>query len=307
LILGIGGFGAGWHSKGFLGNTSTLAIPVVETSAVQKQHAIRSSVNQVSSSSLLARTFVEEARELIFPSIDRARLGAAEILCQRAIEIAPDLSTGHSCDAFTQAYFAFVTPRSGARDARQLRATKAAATALRIDPADADTQMAHAWTQFVNGDRKAAINRARTALGLAPEEQFLRNFYGMMMVFDGQGPEILLPHSSDANGAQASDRYHLFIMAGAYFQASEYLETIRAIDAAVKDEGRTSALMTAIRIAAYEASGNQSAAERYAANFATSWPERKPEEILSILFSNESDVLAISKRVDSAMARYEVH
>lgn len=169
------------------------------------------------------------------------------------------------------------------------------------------TQMAYAWTQFANGDRKVVINLARTAVDLAPEEGFLWNFYGMMMVFDGQGPELLLPHSSDANGSTLSDRYHLFIMAGAYFQAGEYLETIRAIDAAVEDEGRTSELMTAIRIAAHEASGNQSAAENYAANYATSWPGRKTEEMLSNLFSEEADVLAISKRVDGAMARYDGH
>lgn len=303
FVFGVGGFGLGWFGKDLSVDVPPAAMTVAASSAGKHQRVVRSSVNQVSSASLLARTFVEEAQELIFPSIDRARLGAGEILCQRAIEIAPELSTGHSCDAFTQAYFAFIMPRGDARNVRLSRAKKEAAAALRIDPADAYAQMAGAWTQFVDGERKSAIGRAQAAVGISPEEEFLRNFYGMMMAFDGQGAELILSSFPNAGTPTNIDRYHSFIMAAAYFQMGQYLETIQAMVAAVEIEGRTSALMTSIQIAAYEASGDEKSAEVYAENLISSWPRIDYEPVLLAFFSNPADALAISTRVDSAIAR----
>jgi len=303
LFIGASGFGAGWLSKGSSDDAPPTAKLIAESSAILEQRAIRHSVNKISSTSLLARTFVEEARELIFPPLGLARIGAAEILCQRAIEIAPELSSGYHCNAFVQAFYAFLTPRGDARAKRILSAKKEAASALRIDPADAYAQMAGAWTQFVDGERKTAISRARIAVGIAPEKEFIRNFYGMMMVFNGQGPELLLSLSTVTNAPKPSDHYHRFMVAGAYFQTGKYQEAIRTIYDAVEIEGRISALMTAILIAAYEAHGNERAAEAYAANLAISWPAWNTEQRLSMYFSEEADALAISNRVNSAVAR----
>lgn len=303
LAFAVGGFGLGWFGKDLSSDVPPTAMPMAASSADRQERVVRRSVNQVSSASLLARTFVEEAHELIFPSIDQARLGAGEILCQRAIEIAPELSTGHSCDAFTQAYIAFVTPRGDARNARLSRAKTEAAAALSIDPADAYAQMAGAWTQFVDGERKSALGRAQAAVGIAPKKEFLRNFYGMMMAFDGQGADLILSPFPNAGTPNKLDRYHPFVMAGAHFQMGQYLEAIQAIDAAVEIEGRTSALMTSIQIAAYEASGDEKAAEVSAENLIGSWPRIDYEPVLLAFFSDAADALAISTRVDSAIAR----
>lgn len=206
-----------------------------------------------------------------------------------------------------QAYAAFITPDRDARTARLVFARQEAATSLRIDPADAYAQMADAWTRFVEGDRQTAIERARVAVGIASEQDFLRNFYGMMMAFDGQGPELVSSSFPGRSASDISDRYHPFIMAGAYFQMSEYGEAIREIDAAVKMEGRTSALITTIQIAAYEASGDEKAAETYATNLIASWPGVNYQRVLAAFFSDPSDALAISENVDNAVARLGDH
>ena len=301
LAIGCFAFALGWFSRGVSNDLPPTEFSVVASSAAAEERIVRSSVNQVSSASLLARTFVEDARALTFPSIDKARLEAAEILCQRAIELSPELSTGHSCDAFAQAYLAFIMPEGNARDSRLLRAEKEAASALRIDPADAYAQMANAWTRFVGGQRKTAIDRARAAIGIEPEEDFLRNFYGMMMTFDGQGAELVLSSFPEVIGVSPLDRYHPFILAGAVFQMGNYAGAIEAIEAAVEIEGRTSALITAIRIAAHESLGNEIAAKAYAVNLATSWPGANYENLLLLLFSHEADALEISTRVDSVI------
>lgn len=305
LAIGLVGFGIGWFSHAAFNGVPSTALSTAASSLQADKGLVRSAVNQVSSASLLARTFVEEAHGLIFPSIDPARLGAAELLCQRAVEIAPDLSTGHSCSAFTHAYFAFVTPNKDLGSARLLAAKKEAGTALRINPADPFAQMANAWTQFVEGERKIAIRRAQAAIAIAPDEDFLRNFYGMMMVFDGQAREIINSASPSPGFLNKSYRYHPFIMAGAYFQIGKYQEAIKSLNAAVENEGRTSALVTSIKIAAYEGIGDNQSAEEYAANLMKSWPRNNYQARLRSFFSHEVDAMAISERVDAAIRRLD--
>ncbi|WP_299664853.1 hypothetical protein [uncultured Ruegeria sp.] len=307
LAMGLAGFGIGWFSNAASNSVPSTGLSTAASRSLSDEGLVRSSVNQVSSASLLARTFVEEAHGLIFPSIDRARLGAAEILCQRAVEIAPDLSTGHSCNAFTQAFFAFVIPNEDIRSTRLSAAKKEAANALRIDPADPYAQMANAWAQFVEGERTTAIRHARAAIAIAPDEDFLRNFFGMMMVFDGQAPEVINSATPGDGSTQKSYRYHPFIMAGAYFQTGKYQEVINSLNAAVENEGRTSSLVTCIKIAAYEGIGDHKRAEEYAANLMKSWPRENHQARLRSFFSNEADAMAISARVEAVVGRLDEH
>ena len=303
LVGGILGIGIGWFANGPADGLASSNPQSTVTPADQEERLIRSSVNQISSASLLARTFVEDARELIFPSIDIARLEAAEILCQRAIELAPELSTGHACDAFAQAFMAFVLPEGALRSSRLLRARKEAAAALRNDPADAYAQMAEAWAQFVGGERKTSIERARAAVRIAPEEDFLLNFYGMMMAFDGQGSELLSSQFLEIDGKTPADLYHPFILAGVKFQVEDYSGAIRAIQDAIELEGRTSVLMAAIYVAALENNGNHKAAEQFARNLMNTWQPVQFRRTIASLFSNEPEVLAIVVPLEGVMVR----
>ena len=191
VAIGCVAFGTGWLANNGRGGVEETP-PAAENSADFDPSAeIRLSISQVSSASLLARTFVEEARQLTFPSIDPARPKAAETLCRRAKELAPDLATAHSCDAFVQAFFAFLLPPGQEKATRLKNARLEADAALRIDPADPFSLMADAWTQFAEGQRHEAVEQAATAVSLNPDEAFLRNFYGMMMTFEGRGVDIL--------------------------------------------------------------------------------------------------------------------
>ncbi len=305
LVFGVLCIGIGWFAKDSSGDLrpSTLALEI--SPADRAERLVRNSVNQVSSASLLARTFVEDARELTFPSIDMARLEAAAVLCQRAIDLAPDLSTVHSCDAFAYAFMAFVTPKGEVRTSRLLRAKKGAATALRIDPSDAYAQMAAAWTQFVEGERTTSIIRARSALRIAPEDSFLSNFYGMMMTFDGQGAELLSSNFLQVDGRTLKDLYHPFILAGAKFQIRDYNGTIRALQDAIELEGRTSALMAAIYVSALENNGDHKVAEQFARNFTNTWQPVQFRKSLARLYSNDAEVLTIAGPLADVMARID--
>lgn len=303
VVFGMAGFWIGWMSKAnpiASSSMATMSAPQIEKG---NEGLVRSSVDRVSSASLLAQTFVEDAHQLIFPAIDLARLKAAEILCQRAIEIAPNASVGHSCDAFAQAYFAFVVPNQELRQTRLLEAQNEAEIALRADPTDPFSQMAYAWTEFVAGERKQAIAHARAALAIAPDESFLRNFFGMMMVFDGQARELVNETISVSDGLVAADIYHPFVMAGAYFQVGQYPQVIELLNKAVESKGQTSALLTSFKIAALEEIGETKSAEIHAKNLMKSWPSNNPQKGLSALFSNKADAKAIIERVDAVIGR----
>ncbi|WP_162798545.1 hypothetical protein [Sulfitobacter sp. SK012] len=305
LASGIAGIGVGWISNDSADGESLSAMSIANSNALVEAGALRRSVNQVSSASLLALTFVEEAQELVFPSIDPVRVRASEMMCQRAIDFSPEQSTGYSCIAFAQSYLAFVAPNGAARTKKLSSARNAAATALRIDPTDAHAQMADAWNKFVDGDRVGALQRAKSTIKIAPYDEFLWNFYGMMMAFDGQGPELLASYFPNASNASGGERYHPFVLAGAYFQMGEFTKTLAAIDNAIEIEGRISALMTGIQIAAYEAIGDHPSAELCAANLIASWPRANYKPVLVRFFTDEADALAISTRIDSALARLE--
>lgn len=301
LVAGIG-FALGWVTK-----TPPVAeaVAAVEFSDEDRTASIRMSVNQVSSASLLARTFVQEARALTFPSIDPARPRAAEILCRRAVEFAPELSLGHSCDAFVQAYFGFLLPPGDARGARLKAARNEADAALRIDPADAYAQMASAWTLFAAGHRDRAVMSGREAIKIAPDEAFLRNFFGMMMAFDGRGGELLVPGPEYKEGAIAEDLYHPFIVAGAKLQNKDYDGVIQSVEDAVALEGRTSALMSAIYVAALEENGANAQAETFARNLRQTWSVDDMRGPLGRFYTREADMLAIAVPMEAVLDRLE--
>ena len=303
LCAGGVGLAIGWAVFAPSSETLHAAVAPEGTAAIERVGTIRHSVNQVSSASLLARTFVEEASDLIFPSIDPARLNAAEILCARAIELAPEISDGHACLSLAQAFLAFLMPPGEPRRELLDRATREADLALRIDPAGAYSQMASAWALFAGGDRATALGRARIAVGLAPDQPLLRNFYGMMMVFDGHSAELLTADVPLPGNGPVAQQYHPFIIAAARLLTEEYQDTIDAVEAAVQIEGRTSALMSAIYIAALENTRNGKAAEQSARNLVQSWPASNIGAALPQYFTHDEDVLAIEAPQETVLGR----
>lgn len=297
------GFATGWAVFAPSSERRHAAVAPERAAAVERVGTIRHSVNQVSSASLLARTFVEEASDLIFPSIDPARLNAAEILCSRAIELAPEIPDGHACLSLAQAFLAFLMPPGDTRRELLAHAEREADLALKIDPAGAYSQMAAAWALYTSGDRATGLRRARVAVGLAPDQPLLRNFFGMMMVFDGHSAELLTEDFPLPGERPVEQQYHPFIIAAARLQTEDYQDTIDAVEEAVQIEGRTSALMSAIYIAALENSRNRKAAEQSARNLLQSWPASNMGDILPQYFTHEEDVLAIVTPLETVLGR----
>lgn len=303
FVIGCIAFFGGWLANGFSQSEQVRLEPAVESATFNPDAEIRLSINQVSSASLLARTFVEEAQILTFPTIDPARPRAAEILCRRAIEMAPDLAVGHSCDAYVQAFFAFLLPPGLERDTRLANARKEVDLALRIDPAASYSLMASAWTQFVEGDRGAAIEKAATAVQLGADQPFLRNFYGMMMTFEGRGSDLLSSGLADFPNTPADDLYHPFILAGAKLQEQDYEGVIKAVERAVALEGRTSRLITTMQISALENTGASAEAEALAQNLYDTWSVQDIRSQLQKFFSKDSDADAIAGPVEDVFFR----
>lgn len=296
------GFGAGWALK------PTLAVQTKEPAGEEASLAqgdLRLSVNQVSSASLLSLTFVEEANELIMPSIDPVRVRAGLLLCARAIDMSPESSHGYACKAFAEAFLAFINVDVAERADQLASAIEAAATGLRIEPTSAYAQMASAWVAFVAGDRDGAIKKAEAALNIGEQDAFLRSFYGMMLAFHGRSDQILANGVLSAKEPDGEVAYHPFIVAGARFMTNDYLGAIEAVDRAVALEGRTSALITAIYVAALENSNDKGTAEDFARNFSNSWQSPKFEASLSRYFSRQEDVRAILGPLEKVMARIE--
>lgn len=305
LVAAIGGVGffLGWLTDEMFEDTTQPYPKAQATGSFDQNADIRLTINQVSSASLLARTFVEEARHLTFPSIDAARPKAAEILCRRAIELAPDLALGHSCDAFIQAFFAFLLPPGEEKQARLTSAKMEASKALSIDPADPFSQMASAWTLFAEGRRNAALDQATSAVNLGPNEPFLRNFYGMMMTFDGRASELLEAGFPGASEVDPEKLYHPFIIAASRLLIDNYPGVIEAVEEAVALEGRTSSLITSIQIAALENMGEVAEAEKLARNMYDTWQISDVRPRLMRFFSKTADVDAIANPVEAVFGR----
>ena len=303
VTIGCVAFLSGWLANNGSDGSKETPTAAAGSADYDPSAEIRLSISQISSASLLARTFVEEAYELTFPSIDSARPKSAEVLCKRAIELAPELAAGHSCNAFVQAFFAFVLPPGEAKATRLENARAEADTALRIDPADPYSLMADAWTQFAEGQRNEAVDKAATAVSLSAEEPFLRNFYGTMMTFEGRGVEVLTSGLPNLDEEQNDVRYHPFIVAAARLQGQDYEGVLYAIDDAIALEGRTSQLITAIQISALENNGDTAEAEKLAQNMYDTWKIRDVRGPLEHLYTKSSDVDAIAEPVEAVFTR----
>ncbi len=299
------GFAAGWALKPAPATLELKRADEEQIDASSLQSDQRLTVNQVSSASLLSLTFVDEANGLIMPSIDPARVRAALTLCLRAIELSPESSHGHACKAFAEAFLAFIGVDPAQRSEQLEAATDAAETSLRIGPTSAYAQTASAWVAFVAGERDRAIEKTEAALNMGVQNSFLRNFHGMMLAFHGRSDEVLATGAPSTNGPDAEITYHPFIVAGANFLTQDYRGTIEAVDRAVSLEGRTSALMTAIYVAALENSNSSGVADDFARNFSNSWQSPKFEATLSRYFSRQEDVQAILGPLETVMERIE--
>ena len=258
--------------------------------------AKRQAVFDHSPAALQARSFAAEARELIFPPLDASRLKAAIEICQRVLQIDPGYYGGHACAAHAKAFIAFLSNSSAQRDEILAAARAHADQAVKIAPEQSLTQSARAFVLFVEGDYDRALETSRRAVRLDPADRFSGDFHGMMTVFNGDAPTLL----KRPNDAKAP--LHPFILSAAHLFSGNYQDAAALVRRAAEIEGSSSALMTAILVAAHEGAGQTADARRHYDKLMAGWPDYDARRSLRRLFRYEKDADLIADLVVSVDA-----
>jgi len=251
--------------------------------------AQRSALFDKSPSALMAQEQIDQARDLVFPPINPARVKSAAALCESAIKLDSTNPGGYACAARAHAFLAFGREPGPEADALIATARKFANRAVDIAPTNSYAQSALGWVKFVGGERESGMELARRAVALDPQDELSRNFYGSMAVFNGDSEEILAMAQS-AN-VPPEEMFYPFSVARAFFHTGQYDAAIRIVREMADKTGRTSNLMAAILAASYQAIGEEAQAQKFVNELRRNRPEY--EKNLRRMYSHKEDAYEI--------------
>ena len=255
-----------------------------------------------SPATLQAVDFAQNARGLIFPPIDEARLQSALELFERAIELDGDYFGGYAGAAQTLALGALVRG-SGNSGPDLARARTMAERARQADPTSAWVQSALAWVAFVAGEFERAVELSDRAVQIDPADAHVRDFHGMIAVLGGEferAAQIVQPHLDDASVLRRT--VHLNIDALANYHLGRYQATVDSINKITSVGGASSStpLTTAYLAAAQAALGNLSEAEDVIATVQRAWPGFRLDLLLRRIHRNPRHADDVLSRLHAA-------
>ncbi|WP_146048607.1 hypothetical protein [Roseibium marinum] len=243
-----------------------------------------------SPATLEAVDLATQARSLIFPASNPARLTATRGMFERAVELSPNYYGGHAGLAQIVGLQTFLLPPGEERDALIELGYWHAKVALDLSPASPWTQSALGWMEFVRGNIDEARSISGHAIEIDPDDLSVLNFDSLIGIFSGDFNHVVQT-ANPANFEGQDLRRHVFTVsyAVAKFHLGEYDAALAALNEAASLGGPTSPISYAYLIAAHQRSGEESTARKLLGDFVTSWPNSRLETLLRRLYVHPED------------------
>ncbi len=302
VALGVGlGLGITVSS---MGETTTGVSGQFETSNDPTLEAERRAHLAKSPSSLQAVTLSDQARNLIFPMIERAQIELALAMFRHAIEKDESYFGGYAGASQCLAALAIFAPDGPQRSALLKEARHLANQAEVLSPANSWTQSALSWVDLAEGDTKRAIEHADIALDLAPRDGNVLDFYAMVMLATGDFDAALAASTSNRPRTSGLGRFaNKSIYGAASFHAGKYEQAIDALNTATRAGDPISAPTLIYLAAANAALGNQAEALALEADLKQNWPTIDSIALLDRLYVNPEQVRALTDHLSTIPQR----
>ena len=259
---------------------------VVETpKAPSTEEELREVLFRLSPAKLQASNLAQDARELMFPALDRSRLTSALSLFDHAILLDPDYYGGHAGAAQIRAILAMITMDQTERGTLLSAAQASAQRAVALAPDKGWSHSAYALAAYVARDCETAWARSEHARRLAPSDVHVQNFYALVALFCGRVDVALETAQEWVNAPQSSHRLGFAnVIVASHFYLGNYEDAVDAAFGTIRSGGPVSPLNVAFLTASYTALGAREAAEESRALLTRAWPNYPIGAVVQSLF-----------------------
>jgi len=256
--------------------------------------AQREALMNRSPATLEAVDLARQARGLIFPASNPARLIATRGMFERAIELAPEYYGAHAGLAQIAGLQSFFFPAGGERDATIELGFRHAQKARDLNPASPWTQSALGWVEFARGNVGQARAYSAHAVDIAPDDLDVLDFDSMIATFAGDFQHVVeTANPADFDGRNLKRHVFTVAFAVANYHLGNDTAAIAALNESASLGGPTSPISYAYLIAAHQRSGQEVRARALLRDFETSWPNSPLERLLRRLFVRAQDADAL--------------
>lgn len=249
--------------------------------------AEREALGSRSMVSLQAVNLASQARNLLFPVFDFKQQDIALSMFRHVIELDPGLHHGYAGAAQVLSIVAFLDPDPVKAQSYLEEAELMAAMALDRAPTDPWAIGASAVAVAVGGELEEAMQKARLAVEIAPEDGHVLDLAGITSIIAGDGA---FAAKVSAPGRPRSDipRFGANNLWGvSSYMVGDYDEAVRAFAGAAEAGASISAPSLVFLAVACDHAGQSEQAEAAVRELEKSWPSFPFEFVVRRLFVNE--------------------
>jgi tetratricopeptide (TPR) repeat protein len=264
--------------------------------------AERSAIGSRSMVSLQAVNLAEQAQNLLFPVFDIRQQEIALEMFQRVIELDPGLHHGYSGAAQVLGVLAFLEPDESRRQQLANEAVQMASAGVDRAPTDAWAIAARGWTTAVSGSMDGAMEQARLAVDIAPENGHVLDLAGITAIAAGDG-EFAAAVSDPARDRSSVARFGANNIWGvSQIMTGNYPAAVEAFSGAAEAGASISAPSLVFLAVACDHVGRSDDAEEAVRELRNSWPSFPLEFVVGRMFASQP---AVAEDILARIAKYD--
>jgi tetratricopeptide (TPR) repeat protein len=261
----------------------------------------REAILENSPISLQAVNLADQARGLIFPIFNIARLNLTTEMFREAIRLDDQYFGGYAGAAQSLGALALLSSTGPMSVNLQTEAEEMAKKALRLAPTRSWTQSAAAWVAFTGKDFDRAIQISNRSVKLSPNDGNVLDFHALISLFSGDFKSAYDAANPNRNRTAGNQRFaNRNIFAAANFHLGEYSQTIEMFKFSAKSGDPVSAPSLAYIAATNHALGNFKEAELKAGELSTFWPDFRAGTVFRTVFRHREHADAVVDRLLAA-------
>ena len=251
--------------------------------------AIREALRDKSVPTLQASNLAQQARGLLFPVFDAERQRLALEMFRYVIRLDPEIPQGYAGATQTLSTLAFTSVDEAAAGAFSAEARALADRALAFDPSNAWAHGAKGWTLATTGELQEALQHARLALELAPEDGHVLDLVCMVGIV-AREPALAALASDPQRPRSGAGRFGARNLWGvAQYMLGDYDATIKAFTGAASEGDPVSPPSLMFLAIAHDHLGHGEQARELVRELSETWPGFPVKLIVRRIFHKDSE------------------
>ncbi|WP_171187464.1 tetratricopeptide repeat protein [Ruegeria sp. HKCCC2117] len=257
--------------------------------AARKQQAVREALFSTNPTKLQAMNLADEARPLMFPVLDRARLQAVSGMFERAIALDNSYFGGYAGSAQSLGILAITTPTGAEKRDFLVQAEAYADKAVELAPGEGWSHSALALVSFAKRDFEATMAHSNRAIRLAPDDIHVINFDALFALFGGDFERATRSAKRAQNYDTTNRRFpYRSVLASSNFHLGDYQGCVDQFNRSIRLGDPVSAISIGYLAAAYQRLGEHDRAKATILLLDEAWPNYPLSALLRALFADPS-------------------